>query len=162
MFLNPNRQPLLRPLQFSDFVVIVNRKGSLLFNPVFGKISDTLSLAPGQRSSGGTVSLAHVGDSEDPASETVPQGEKEPSQLVDGEQTSPTPQVQLSEIDQGPSHWKNQCLYCSRNRTLEDQSLRWKPYQERIKFLLCKKLCFGCLSTEHVPKLCPQRKKLQG
>ena len=34
----------------------------------------------------------------------------------------------------------------------------WKPYQERIQFLLSKKQSFGCLSTEHVAKFCPQRK----
>lgn len=55
--------------------------------------------------------LAHVGDSEGPASETVVQGEKEPSQCSDAEQTSQTCKVQPSEIDQGPSHWKNGCLY---------------------------------------------------
>ena len=80
-------------------------------------------------------------------------------QRADGEQRPQTRKVQPSGIDQGPSQGKNRCLFCSRNHALGDcQSLRWKPYQERIQFLLSKKLCFGCLSTEHVAKFCPQRK----
>ena len=157
----------LRPVQFSDFVALVNREARILTNPVFGKISDTVTSAPGQRSSGCKTSnpknlslLAHVGDSEGPTSETVPQGVKEPSQRADGEQGPQTPKVQPSGIDQGPSQEKNRCLYCSRNHALEDcQSLRWKLYQERIQFLLSKKLCFGCLSTDHGAKFCPQRKQ---
>ena len=156
----------LRPVQFSDFVAFVDREARILTNPVFGKISDTVRSAPGQRSSGGKTSnpknlslLAHVGDSEGHTSETVPQGVKEPSQRADGEQRPQTRKVQPSGIDQDPSQGRNRCLYCSRNHALEDcQSLRWKPYQERIQFLLSKKLCFGCLSTEHVAKFCPQRK----
>ncbi|XP_068690788.1 uncharacterized protein [Montipora foliosa] len=45
------------------------------------------------------------------------------------------------------------------NHALEDcHLLRWKPYQERIKFLSAKRLCFGCLSEKHVARLCPERK----
>lgn len=81
----------LRPVQFSDFVAFVDREARILTNPVFGKISDTVRSAPGQRSYGGKTSnpknlslLAHVGDSEGHTSETVPQGVKEPSQRADG------------------------------------------------------------------------------
>ena len=133
---------------------------------MFGKISDTIRSVPVQRSSGGKTSnsknlslLAHVGDGEVHTSDTVPQGVKEPSQHADGEQRPQSRKVQPSAIDQGPSHRKNRCLYCGRNHALEDcQSLRWKTYQERIQFLLSKKRYFGCLSTEHVEKFCPQRK----
>ena len=53
----------------------------------------------------------------------------------------------------------HQCLYCSRNHALEDcNALRWKPYAERIQFLASNKLCFGCLSDQHVSTFCPQRK----
>ena len=45
------------------------------------------------------------------------------------------------------------------NHALEDcHLLRWKPYQERIKFLASKRLCFGCLSDKHVARFCPERK----
>ena len=74
----------LMPVQFSDFVAFVDREARILTNPVFGKISDTIRSAPGQRSSGGKTSnsknlslLAQVGDSEVPTSETVSQGAKE-------------------------------------------------------------------------------------
>ena len=53
----------------------------------------------------------------------------------------------------------HQCLYCSRNHALEDcNALRWKPYAERTQFLASNKLCFGCLSNQHVSKFCPERK----
>jgi len=53
----------------------------------------------------------------------------------------------------------HQCLYCSRNHALEDcNALRWKPYAERTQFLASNKLCFGCLSNQHVSKFCPGRK----
>ena len=51
------------------------------------------------------------------------------------------------------------CIFCQQNHALEDcHLLRWKPYQERIKFLSAKRLCFGCLWEKHVPRLCPERK----
>ena len=57
----------LRPVQFSDFVAFVDREARLPTNPVFGKISDTVRSAPGQRFSGCKTSnrknlslLAHV------------------------------------------------------------------------------------------------------
>ena len=51
------------------------------------------------------------------------------------------------------------CIFCQQNHALEDCHLRsWKPYQERIKFLSTKRLCFGCLSEKHVKRLCPERK----
>ena len=55
----------LRPVQFSDFVAFVDREARLPTNPVFGKISDTVRSALGQRSSGCKTSknlslLAHV------------------------------------------------------------------------------------------------------
>ena len=51
------------------------------------------------------------------------------------------------------------CLFCQKNHALEDcHLLRWKPYQERIKFLASKRLCFGCLSDKHLARFCPERK----
>jgi len=42
---------------------------------------------------------------------------------------------------------------------LEDcHVLRWKPYQESIKFLSTRRLCFGCLPDKHVARDCPERK----
>ena len=156
----------IRPVYFSDLVAFVDREARILTNPVFGKISDTVRSAPGQRSSGGKTSnsknlslLAQVEGSEGPPSEPVPQGAKEPSQRADGEQRPQTRKDQASGTDPAPSHGKVRCLYCSRNHALEDcQSLRWKPYPERIQFLVSNKLCFGCLSNEHISRFCTQRK----
>ena len=51
------------------------------------------------------------------------------------------------------------CPFCQKSHALEDcRFLRWKPYQEQIKFLSSMRLCFGCLSDNHVARLCPQRK----
>ena len=107
--------------------LLIAKQEYYITNPVFGKISDTVRSASGQRSSGGKTSnpknlslLAHVGDSEGHTSETVPQGVKEPSQRADGEQRPQTRKLQPSGIDQGPSQGRNRCLYCSRNHALED------------------------------------------
>ena len=51
------------------------------------------------------------------------------------------------------------CPFCQKSHALEDCHLfRRKPYQERIKFLSSMRLCYGCLSDNHVARLCPQRK----
>ena len=80
----------LRPEQFR--LAFVDREARIITNPVFGKTSNTIKSEQGQRSSGSKTSnsknlslLAHVGDSEGPTSETVPQEVKEPSQSADGE-----------------------------------------------------------------------------
>ena len=51
------------------------------------------------------------------------------------------------------------CPYCQKDHALKDcHILRWKPYQDRIKFFSTKRLCFGCLSDKHVARDCPVRK----
>lgn len=58
-----------------------------------------------------------------------------------------------------PLEKKRRCLYCNSNNALEDcLPLRWKPYQEIIQFLASNKLYLGCLSNQHISRLCPQRK----
>ena len=128
-----------RPVEFSDFVAFVNREVRIITNPVFGKISDSSRPVPGPRASapGSKTSksrnvsfLAQVDDTKPPATERCSRGD---------------PTIQ--------------CLYCNRNHALEDcHLLRWKPYPERIQFLSSNKLCFGCLSDQHVSRHCPQRK----
>ena len=57
-------------------------------------------------------------------------------------------------------HMKKFGVYCGRNHALEDcQSLRWKPFKERIHLLFSNKLCFSCLCNEHVSRFCPRKKK---
>ena len=83
----------------------------------------------------------------------------EPSQRTGGEQK---PQAQItwaSGTDPVPSHEKIRCLYRGKNHALKDcQSLRWKPYQEKIHVLFSDKLSFSCLRDEHVSKFCPRTK----
>ena len=51
------------------------------------------------------------------------------------------------------------CPFCNFRHELEVcRSLRHCPYQEHIHFLSSKGLCFGCLSQEHLAKVCPERK----
>ena len=128
-----------RPVEFSDFVAFVNREVRIITNPVFGGISDSSKLMPGPKASAAgrktsklrNVSfLAQLGDTKPPATAVSPRG--------------------------GPTI---QCLYCKRNHALEDcHLLRWKPYSERIQFLSSNKLCFGCLSDQHILRHCPERK----
>ena len=126
-------------MEFSDFVAFVKREDRIKTNPVFGEISDSSKPVPGPRASaaGSKTSklrnvsfLSQQGDTKHPATEVSPRG--------------------------GPTI---QCLYCNRNHALEDcYLLRWKLYSERIQFLSSNKLCFGCLSDQHLLRHCPQRK----
>lgn len=51
------------------------------------------------------------------------------------------------------------CIFCQQNQASEDcDLLRWKPYQDCIKFLSAKRPCFGCMLEKHVARLCPERK----
>ena len=145
-----------RPVDFSDLVAFFDREASIATNPVFGRIFDGFKPPSDQRLSGGKTAL------------------KRPENLsfltqVDGCEYPPSEMVLQQSLQsreaRAPSTYpvssceRRQCLYCNSNHALEDcLPLRWKPYQERILFLASNKLCFGCLSNQHISRFCPQRK----
>ena len=50
-------------------------------------------------------------------------------------------------------------VYCNNKHVLQDcLPLRWKPYEKVIQFLASNKLCFWCLSNQHISRFVPQRK----
>ena len=53
----------------------------------------------------------------------------------------------------------SKCLFCKSGHALDYcDSLRSRPYPERIQFLMSKNLYFGCLSNYHTARNCPERK----
>ena len=47
-----------KPMDFSDLIVFVDLEASIVTNPVFGRISDSVKPATGQRSYGGKTALS--------------------------------------------------------------------------------------------------------
>ena len=157
-----------RPVDFSDLVALFDREASIVTNPVFGRIFDGVKPPSGQRLSGGKTALkrpenlsllTQVDGCEYPPSEMVLHDTSEPSARDYGEQSLQSREAQAPSTYPVSSRERRQCLYCYSNHALEDcLPLRWKPYQERILFLASNKLCFGCLSNQHISRFCPQRK----
>ena len=157
-----------RPVDFSDLVAFFDREASIATNPVFGRIFDGFKPPSDQRLSGGKTALkrpenlsflTQVDGCEYPPSEMVLQDTSEPSARDYGEQSLQSREAQAPSTYPVSSRERRQCLYCNSNHALEDcLPLRWKPYQERILFLASNKLCFGCLSNQHISRFCPQRK----
>ena len=135
-----------RPVNFSDLVAFVDQEARIATNPVFGDISDKTQSSSDFRSRS--------------APQTSP-GFKPPKPKTSTFATQlQSSGDQNSRADVASANFQpSLCLFCQKNHTLEDcHLLRWKPYQERIKFLASMRLCFGCLSDKHVARFCPERK----
>ncbi|KAK2565490.1 hypothetical protein P5673_010560 [Acropora cervicornis] len=130
----------LGPVEFNDIVAFMDREARIATNPVFGNIS--ASQPPnGVRSSEPKTTIFAI--------------QVKINQSTNSEKNLGADLADLASSDV-PSIV---CIFCQQNHALEDcHLLRWKPYQERIKFLSAKRLCFGCLWEKHVPRLCPERK----
>ena len=157
-----------KPMDFSDLITFVDLEASIVTNPVFDRISDSVKPATGQRSCGGKTALkepenfsflTQIDGCECSPSETGLPDASEPSACGYREPSWQSHEVQVPGINPISSRKKRRCLYCNSNNALEDcLPLRWKPYQEIIQFLASNKLYFGCLSNQHISRLCPRRK----
>ena len=128
-----------RPLKLGDLVAFVDREARLVTNHVFGNIS---SFAQSGSSSARGPSQSRAG----PASSKV----KTSTFITQVQNSDVDPVVLGSQSKTGP--------FCQKSHALEDcHFLRWKPYQERIKYLSSMRLCYGCLSDNHAARLCHQR-----
>ena len=146
----------IRPVYFSDLVAFVDREARILTNPVFGKISDTIRSAPGQRSSGSKTSnfknlslLAQVEGSEGPPSETVPQGAKEPTEVSVPVESRDLRLARIRHLEPIPLPRMEKFGV---SIVAETTPLRivshygGNPTQKGFcQFLVSNKLCFGCL-----------------
>ena len=157
-----------KPMDFSDFITFVDLEANLVTNPVFDRITDSVKPATGQRSCSGKTALkepenfsflTQIDGCECSPSETGLPDASEPSARGYREPSWQSHEVQVPGTNPISSRKKPLCLYCNSNNALEDcLPLRWKPYQEIIQFLASNKLYFGCLSNQHISRLCPQRK----
>ncbi|XP_074639484.1 uncharacterized protein LOC141897759 [Acropora palmata] len=138
-----------RPVEFNDLVAFMDREARIATNPVFG-ISGNAQ--PFFNSRKGKPSQPPIGVRSSKPKTTTFATQVKTNQSMNSEKN---PGADLASSDV-PSIV---CIFCQQNHALEDcHLLRWKPYQERIKFLSAKRLCFGCLSQKHVARLCPERK----
>ena len=138
-----------RPVKFDDLVAFVDREARIATNPVFGNIS---SFAQSGSGSARRPSQSHAGSASSKVKTSTFATQVQNNRHANPEQYSDANPVVLG--SQSVT-----CPFCQKSHALEDcRFLRWKPYQERIKFLSSMRLCFGCLSDNHVARLCPQRK----
>ena len=138
-----------RPVKFGDLVAFVDREARIATNPVFGNISSFAKSGSGSARRS-LQSRAVIASSKVKTSPFVTRVQN--NRRINPEQNSDADPVVLG------SQSKT-CPFCQKSHALEEcLFLRWKPYQERIKFLSSMRLCFGCLSDNHVARLCPQRK----
>ena len=135
-----------RAIRFNDLAEFVDHEARVATNPLFGKIvedsrprTDTrrglLNKGSHEKTKERRSFASHINDclTSPPTSESPSQG------------SPPVEEVS--------------CLYCNDHHALESwKSLRSRPYEERIEFMKSKRLCFGCLSTEHTARNCPKRK----
>ena len=157
-----------KPVDFSDLIAFVDLEASIVTNPVFGRISDSVNPATGQRSRGGKIALkepenlsflTQIDGCECFLSETGLPDASEPSTRDNREQSWLSRKVQVPGTNPVSSRKKRRCLYCNSNHAFEDcLPLRWKPYEEIIQFLASNKRHFGRLSNQNISRFCPQRK----
>ena len=138
-----------RPVKFDDLVPFVDREARIATNPAFGNI---LSFAQSGSGSARRPLQSHAG----PASSKV-KTSTFVTQVQNNRHTNPEQNSDADPVVLGSQSVT--CPFCQKSHALEDwRFLRWKPYQEPIKFLSSMRLCFGCLSDNHVARLCPQHK----
>ena len=129
-----------RSLSFSNLAEFVDNEARVTANPVFGKITEDTKPKNKRkdkqnRSGRSKTSLAAQ---------------------VDNVQ-SPPPEAPLS--GSTPPSEEVLCSLCNSRHALDAcEALRRLPHPDRIQFLKSKHLCFGCLSSTHAVKECPERK----
>ena len=127
-------------LRFRDFV---DHEARVATNPMFGSISEDTKTKMDRRD--GRLQKGSL---------TKRAGELSFAALVGSGQNVPTGIAPAR-----GTIGKVSCLYCNAGHTLENCiSLRNRPYMDRIEFLKSKGLCFGCLSSDHAARNCPERK----
>ena len=129
-----------RSVTFSDLAEFVDNEARVTANPIFGKITEDTkpkNERKGKQSRSGrskTSLAAQVGNVQSPPPEAPLSGSTPPTEDV-------------------------LCSFCNSGHALDTcEALRRLPYPDRIQFLKSKHLCFGCLSSNHAVKECPEKK----
>jgi hypothetical protein len=125
---------------FPDLVDFVEKEARIANNPIFGNISERPKAWPA-KGKNNEVSKSRQANYKGSSFATEMQGTR-------GANNSSSRKVDKS------------CEYRNRktNHVLEEcDILRCKPYKERIRFLMEKRFCFGCLREGHIAKNCMDR-----
>ena len=134
---------------FSDLVTFIDREARIATNLIFGNISGNTQSFSDSRSRRPSQSSVDFRPSKWKTSTFATQ--------VLANQTTNSVLKPCADLV-SPKVQSIVCSFCQQSHSLEDCNLlRWKPYQEHIKFL-SKRLCSGCLSNKHVARVCHQRK----
>ena len=139
-----------RPVKFNDVITFVDREARIATNPVFGKISVDTKVVTDSRFPKGSRKTVQTPDKLSFAAHVDTTLNSKAGTKSSTTSNDPIETPSLDGI---------MCPFCNFRHELEVcRSLRHCPYQERIQFLSSKGLCFGCLSREHLAKVCPERK----
>ncbi len=86
-----------------------------------------------------------------------------PDRDVKPERQRPSGRTLLTEVKQGSSAHSARsnvtCVLCHKVHDLDDcRQFLAKPMDKRQEFIKLKRLCFGCLGTDHLSRRCNERK----
>ena len=129
-----------RSVTFSDLAEFVDNIARVIANPVFGNITEDTRPKNERKDK-----QNRSGRSRTSLAAQVSMVQSPPTEAPLSGSTPPTEEVL--------------CSFCNSVHALEAcEALRRLPYPDRIQFLKSKHLCFGCLSSNHAVKECPERK----
>lgn len=129
---------------FSDLVTFIERRVSILSDPLFGDIQDQSTNAA--------------------VNKTLTRFKSQPRNKVRGSvvATTVTSLEPPEEVEEPPFHPEKAesvgCLCCSRNHSLEEcKQFKGKKHKEKLLFLREKRICFACLCSGHMSRDCERR-----
>lgn len=129
---------------FTNLVMFIERRVSILSDPLFGEIQDPLSGIAGVK--------------------TVTTFKSQPRNRVKGNVVATT--VTSMEVTDGSERptlepkkgEKAGCLCCARSHLLEEcKQFKGKMHKEKMQFLKGKGVCFACLRVGHMSSACERR-----
>ena len=133
----------LRLVNFGDLADFVDNESRVATNLVFERIVDDAK----PRATGTNHLRKRPGERKSPELSLATQ--------IRSDQCPPT--VAPCPVPSSPED-NSKCPFCKSGHALDNcDSLRSRPYPERIQFLMSKNLCFGCLSNNHTARNCPKR-----
>lgn len=136
-----------RRARFSDLVGFISWQAKACNDPLFGDILDVSLEGKGKPKT--NIKRTSPRSSSFATSVSVAGG------LRDGPQTRDQKHSPIR-----PDAFQSPCLYCQRSHTLElCEKIKEQTPKDRIRFLMSKGLCFGCLTQGHMSKDC--RKRMQ-
>lgn len=124
---------------FGDLVTFIERRVSILSDPLFGDIQDPSSSAAGIK--------------------TLTRFKSQPRSRVKGSVASTDLSEEINEPASFPGKSeKAACLCCTHTHSLEEcKQFKGKKHKEKILFLRERGVCFACLCVGHMSRDCEKR-----